>query len=106
VAAEYPNQIELKVRERRAEIIMDEQMRVTDELNEKMFGKTVEVVVEGFDRLAECYFGRSYADAPEIDGKIFFVSDKKLFIGQFINVQIDDVLDYDLIGAVVDEPSK
>jgi len=106
VAAEYPNQIELKVRERRAEIIMDEQMRVTDELNEKMFGKTVEVVVEGFDRYAECYFGRSYADAPEIDGKIFFASDNKLFIGQFINVQIDDVLDYDLIGAVVDEPSK
>jgi len=106
VAAEYSNQVELKVREHRAEIIMDEQMRVTDELNEKMFGKTVEVVVEGFDRYAECYFGRSYADAPEIDGKIFFASDKKLNVGQFINVVIDDVLDYDLIGAVADESSK
>lgn len=105
-AAEFPDQIELKVRERRAEIIMDEQMRVSDDKNEAMVGKTVEVVVEGFDRYAECFFGRSYADAPEIDGKIFFTSDKKQTVGEFVNVHIDDILDYDLIGVVVDESSK
>lgn len=105
-AAKFPNQVELKVREHRAETIMDEQMRISDEYNEKKVGTIVEIVVEGFDRLAECYFGRSYADAPEIDGKIFFTSEKKLFIGQFVFVQIDDTLDFDLIGAVIDEPSK
>ena len=63
-------------------------------------------LVEGFDRYAECFFGRSYADAPEIDGKIFFTSDKKQTVGEFVNVHIDDILDYDLIGVVVDESSK
>lgn len=105
-AAEFENQVELKVREHRAEIIMDEQMRISDENNEQMVGKIVEVVIEGFDRYAECFFGRSYAEAPEIDGKIFFTSENKLTVGEFVKVQIDDVLDYDLIGAVIDESSK
>ena len=60
-------------------------------------------MVEGFDRYAECFFGRSYAEAPEIDGKIFFTSDKKLTIGEFVKVQIDSTMDYDLIGAVTNE---
>ncbi len=105
-AAQFPDQIELKTREHRAEVIMDEQMRVSDEHNEAMVGKTIEVVVEGFDRYAECFFGRSYSEAPEIDGKIFFTSERKLSVGEFVNVQIDDILDYDLIGAVVNESSK
>ena len=102
-AAEFPDQVELKVRERRAEIIMDEQMRISDENNEKLIGKTLEVVVEGFDRYAECYYGRSYAEAPEIDGKIFFTSSKKQAVGNFVNVHIDSTMDYDLIGEVTDE---
>ena len=81
---------------------MDEQLRIFDELNEKKLGTTVEVVTEGFDRLAECWFGRSAADAPEIDGKIFFTSDRKLAIGEFVKVQLDDLLDYDLLGTRVD----
>ena len=105
-AAEFTDQVELKVRERRAEIIMDQQLRIMDQLNEKMIDKTVEVVTEGFDRYAECYFGRSTMDAPEIDGKIFFTNssddDRKPAIGQFVKVHIDDVLDYDLIGTRID----
>lgn len=105
-AAKYPDQIDVEVREHRAGIIMDSQMIISDQNNEKMLGKTIEVVVEGFDRYAECYFGRSYAEAPEIDGKIFFTSVNKLSIGQFVNVNIDNTLDYDLIGAVTDEFTK
>ncbi len=101
-AAEFDGQVEFKVRERRAEIIMDEQMRISDELNEEKVGQTFEAVCEGFDRYAECYFGRSAADAPEIDGKIFFTSENKLSIGQFVNVAVDDILDYDLLGSVVE----
>lgn len=101
-AAAFENQIDEEIREKRAEIIMDEQLRIFDELNEKKLGTTVEVVTEGFDRLAECWFGRSAADAPEIDGKIFFTSDRKLAIGEFVKVQLDDLLDYDLLGTRVD----
>ncbi len=105
-ASEFENQVELKVREHRADIIMDHQLNVMDEKNASLIGTDIEVVVEGFDRYAECYFGRSYADAPEIDGKIFFDSQNKLTIGQYVTVHIDDVLDYDLIGAVSDESAE
>lgn len=105
-AAEFPDQVELKIREHRAELIMDEQSLISDEYNESMQGKTVEVVVEGFDKYAECYFGRSYAEAPDIDGKIFFTSERKLKTGEFVKVEIDDTLDYDLIGAVIDESAE
>lgn len=98
-AAKFEDQVDLKIRERRAELIMDEQMRISDELNEEKLGKTFEVVTEGFDRYAECWFGRSSCDAPEIDGKIFFTSERKLASGQFVNVTVDDLLDYDLIGS-------
>ena len=80
---------------------MTAQQRVVDEYNEKMLGQTVEVVVEGFDRYGECYFGRSKYDAPDIDGKVFFASDKPLRIGDFVNVEITEAMDYDLMGQRV-----
>ena len=101
VAAEMDGQVPLKIRERRAEIIMEEQMFISDSLNEEELDKTVEVGTEGFDRYAECWFGRSAKDAPEIDGKIFFISDTKLREGEYVNVHIDDTMDYDLIGTKV-----
>lgn len=102
-AAEFEGQLDAETKEHRAEIIMDEQLLISERHNEKMMNKTVEVVTEGFDRYAECYFGRSAADAPEIDGKIFFSSERKLSIGEFVKVEIDDTLDFDLIGGVADE---
>ncbi len=89
----------LKDRERRAEIIMEEQMIISDSLNEDALDSEVEVVCEGFDRYAECYYGRSQADAPEIDGKIFFLSEDKVRVGEYVKVKIDDTMDYDLIGS-------
>ena len=100
-AFDMPDQVHLKTRERRAEVIMEQQMIISDEFNEKCCGKTLEVVCEGFDRYAECYYGRSVYDAPEIDGKIFFMSDKKVGVGEYVNVLIDEPLDYDLIGTRV-----
>lgn len=101
-AASMKEQLDEETKEKRAEIIMEEQSRIFFELNELKIGETVEVVCEGFDRLAECYFGRSAADAPEIDGKIFFTSDRKLAVGEFVRVRLDDCLDFDLIGERVD----
>ncbi len=97
-AASFENQIDSETAQERADIIMRSQMRISDEFNEKLVGKTLEVVVEGFDKYGECYFGRSKYDAPEIDGKVFFSSEKPLRIGDFISVEITDAMDYDLMG--------
>lgn len=100
-AAQMPNQIDEDIKARRAELIMEEQASIMFTENEKKIGQTLEVVVEGYDRYAESFFGRSAADAPEIDGKIFFKSEQKRALGEFVQVRIDDVLDYDLIGTYV-----
>ena len=101
VAAQMTPHVDEKIRERSADIIMEEQMTIMERANEKMIGKVVTVVLEGADKLAECYFGRSEADAPDIDGKIFFTSDKQHTMGDFIQVRIDEVCDYDLVGEEV-----
>lgn len=100
-AAEFDGQLDEDTKSRRAEIVYDEQSRIMFEKNEEQIGKTLEVVCEGFDRYAECFFGRSYMDAPEIDGKIFFTADEKPSPGEFIKVKITDTLDFDLLGERV-----
>lgn len=106
-AADFDGQLDDRVKQRRAEVIMDAQMAISAQNNEAMAGRIVEVVAEGFDRYAECYFGRSSMDAPDIDGKIFFSSpDRKIYIGEYVNVEIIDVLDYDLIGVIADESAE
>lgn len=102
-AADFDGQIDEEIKQRRADIIMETQMLINDEVCQKMIGRTLEVVTEGFDRWGECYFGRSAGEVPEIDGKIFFSSDSPRAIGEYVNVMIDDVMDYDLIGSVVME---
>ena len=103
-AAEMDGQLDDETKEHRADIIMEQQMLIMEKKNDLLLDKTVEVVVEGFDRYGECYFGRSAADAPDIDGKIFFTSpEKKLYSGMFVKVHINEIMDYDLIGDVVDE---
>ncbi len=106
-AANMNGQLDDEVKQHRADIIMEQQMIIADEKNQSYIGKTIEVVTEGFDRYGECYFGRSAMDAPDIDGKIFFTTgDKKLFPGLFVNVKINDTMDYDLIGELADESAE
>ncbi|ADU22694.1 MULTISPECIES: 30S ribosomal protein S12 methylthiotransferase RimO [Ruminococcus] len=101
-AYSMPDQVDEQTRNRRADIIMQEQMLVADRYNQAQLGKTVEIVCEGFDRYAECYFGRGAADAPDIDGKVFFTSEKKVAVGQYVKVELFDTLDYDLLGTVTE----
>ncbi len=106
-AAEMEGQIDEEVRQHRADIIMEQQQIIMSHKNAAMIDKVVEVVTEGFDRYGECYFGRSAADAPDIDGKIFFTSPgRKLVPGIFVKVKITEILDYDLIGEVVNESAE
>ena len=102
-AASMDGQLEQEEKERRAELVMLEQMRIHDEKNQARIGSTMKVVVEGYDRLGEVYFGRSEYDAPDIDGKIFFTCSKKPTMGDFLDVLIEDVMDYDLIGSAVEQ---
>ena len=81
---------------------MLEQMRVHDRYNEEKIGRKICVVTEGYDRYGEVYFGRSEADAPDIDGNIFLSSENKLTMGDFVWVEVDETMDYDLNGHVVD----
>ena len=101
-AALLDGQLDEQIKERRAEIINDEAVRISDEQNALKIDSVCEVICEGFDRYAECFFGRSAADAPEIDGKIFFSADKKPAAGEFVTVKITDILDYDLLGERID----
>lgn len=102
-AALLPDQIDEEVKERRAEIIYDIQQRIMEEKNEEFIGKTIEVMTEGFDRYAECYFGRSAMDAPDVDGKIFFsFNERRPGYGQIVKVLIEDAMDCDLTGSMVD----
>ncbi len=102
-AAMMENQVPEKVRERRAELIMEEQMTIMEQDNEKKLGQEITVVLEGVDKLADCYFGRSEADAPDIDGKVFFTSSKKeLVMGDFLKVKVNEVCDYDLVGEEIE----
>ena len=103
VAAGMDGQIDEETRQKRAEIIMDMQNIIAEKKNAEKLGKIVEAVVEGYDKFGECYFGRTAADAPDIDGKVFFTSDKKLNVGEYVNIEITETLDYDLIGVVADE---
>ncbi len=97
---EYPDR---EVAEKRAEIITELQSRIMDDYNESLVGKKVEVLVEGYDRLAECQFGRTYADSPEIDGMVFFTAEQRFRPGQFVMVTIEETMDGNLIGTVVED---
>ena len=101
-AYDFPDQIDEETAAHRAEIIMEQQLLVSCENNEKQLGRELEAVVEGFDHFGECFFGRSAMDAPDIDGKIFFSSERKLSVGEYVKVRITDTLDYDLIGEVIE----
>ena len=80
---------------------MEQQLIIMAENAQKMIGKTINVLCEGFDRLAESFFGRSAADAPEVDGKVFIIAeDRKPKIGDVVEVEISDTLDCDLVGIM------
>ncbi len=104
-AADFPDQVDEDVRAHRADIIMEQQMEISARHNEMQLGKVKTAVVEGFDKWAECWFGRTAADAPDIDGKVFFSSEKPLKMGEYVKLRIVDTLDYDLLGEVCDDES-
>ena len=101
-AALFENQVDEQVKARRMELIMEDQSYIAAEKNEEKIGTVTEVLIEGWDDYIKCYFGRSVADAPEIDGKVFFTAKRKLPAGIFVDVKITDAIEYDLYGEVAE----
>lgn len=97
-AYDFEDQIDEQTKQNRCDILMGQQMVIDAERNEKLVGKTIKVLCEDYDVVSETYYGRSYMDAPEIDGKVFFTSEKKISSGIFVDIKIDMAEDYDLIG--------
>ena len=106
MAATFENQIDEQIKQDRMSLIMDTQMSVSAEKNEEKVGQITEVLVEGYDDYLKCYFGRTGADAPEVDGKIFFFATRPLTFGEFVKVQINDSIEYDLLGEMCDESAQ
>lgn len=100
-AALMENQIDEQVKQDRCDNIMETQVLISASRNAEKVGQITEVLVEGWDDYIKCYFGRAPWDAPEIDGKVFFMAHKPLKIGQYVKVRINDCLDYDLLGELV-----
>lgn len=103
IAASMPDQVEESVRQHRAELLTEQQMTISAALNEVRIGTVTEAVIEGYDKWAECWFGRTAADAPDIDGKLFIPGTPAdgYRVGQYVTVEIFDMLDFDLIGEVI-----
>jgi ribosomal protein S12 methylthiotransferase len=100
-AYSLPDQIDEQIKQDRLDVLMRMQMHINEQQNEQKVGKTVRVLVEDFDAVSEAHFGRSEADAPDIDGKVYFGSTRRIAPGSFVDVRVDEVVDYDVYGTAV-----
>ena len=96
---EYPD---AEVARQRADVVEEIQSRIMDEWNESMMGKKLQVLCEGYDADEECWYGRTFADSPDIDGRILFDSEEELTPGDFVTVEVTDACDRELIGVMED----
>ena len=102
-AAVMEDQVDPEVAARRVELLVDLQSRVMDAWNERRLGETLEVLCEGFDPSMGCYAGRSYADSPDVDGKVYFTAAGVVPAGSFVNVRVTGTSDGDLTGEIEED---
>ena len=100
LAAAMEGQVDPDTAARRVELVVDLQSRVMDEYNEERLGTVMEVLCEGFDSAEGCYTGRTYADSPDIDGRVLFTAAGVIPAGTFVNVRITGMSDGDLTGEI------
>ena len=105
VAAKMPDQVDEALRQKRADLLMEQQMTISAALNAKRIGTVTEAVIEGYDTWSGCCIARTAADAPDIDGRLLIACDAEdqFEIGQYVQAQITDTADYDLIGEVISQ---
>ena len=101
-AAEMEGQVDEQVKQDRYDILMQTQLTVVEERTAELVGREIEVLCDGWDAVAEIYHGRSMADAPDVDGRIYFAAERgSVAPGYFVRVHIDEAVDYDLVGTIV-----
>ncbi len=105
-AALFEDQIEEKIKIKRRDAIMALQHNISSELTAQKVGKVMKVLIEGKITGEDVYIGRTYQDAPDIDGEVFVEYEGELISGDFVDVRITASNDYDLIGEIVDEYSE
>ncbi len=94
--------VDNEIAQARAQQIEVIQSRIMDACNEAMIGRTLEVLVDGYDEDFSQYYGRTYADSPDIDGRVWIASEEDISEGQFVTVCIDGLIDGDLSGYIVE----
>ncbi len=97
---DYPDS---QIAQERAQMVEVLQSGIMDEYNASMIGKELKVLVDGFDEEYEQFYGRTYADSPDIDGRVWIATQEALSEGAFVNVVIDGVVDGDLTGYLMEE---
>ena len=102
-AYDFTPRIPEQKKQDRADTLMDIQLDVSAAFLRSFLGKMITVLCEEFDPVSEVHFGRSYADAPDIDGKVYFRANKRIAPGSFVKVKIEEMLDYDVIGTAIEE---
>ncbi len=100
-AALLPDQIEEEIKTERLDALMEIQLDISAELQANKVGSEILVLAEGYDIPAGIHYGRSAADAPDVDGKIYFSAPKRIAPGTFLRVKITEALDYDLVGEAI-----
>ena len=105
-AASFPDQVPQEVKEERRDEIMELQQEIAFEACEAMVGRELEVLIEGKVADENAYVGRTYMDAPGVDGMIFVNTGLELMTGDFVRVRVTGALEYDLIGEVCDESAQ
>lgn len=102
-AAEFPEQVSEEIKKQRQDEIMALQQEVSYDNNQKMIGTQLEVLIEGYLYEENIYIGRSYREAPNVDGYIFVSAEEEIVSGELVQVRITDANEYDLIGEVIYE---
>ncbi len=105
-AAGFEDQVEDEVKESRRQELMELQQDISLEGSKAMEGRVLEVLIEGKVADENVYVGRTYMDAPSVDGLVFVNTDETLMSGDFVKVQVTGALEYDLIGEIYDESAK
>ena len=103
LAALLDGEIDEQTKQDRYDILMQTQLTVSEQLSLDKVGSEIEVICDGYDTVAEVHYGRSYADAPDVDGKVYFSARRRRNAGDFVKVKITEAIDYDLIGEAIDE---
>ena len=102
-AALMENRVDTAEAERRAELVVDVQSRIMDDFNESRMGDVTEVLCEGWDGQSMSYAGRSWAESPDIDGRIYFTAQREVKDGEFVPVRITGTMDGELTGELWEE---